>query len=710
MLNSLIGVARPSRVSLDYGDDTIGLWIVSRATSMSASTVMAGTTISAFRTDIAAVSAVITAGAAVAVRPAPADFSPEDYGAAGDGAADDTVAFAAMAAAINALPGGRAAITLGAGKTYRVGQQTLAGNTTSNGSWLPAPILKLLDMSTLIINGNGAVIKVNDGLRAGTFDPITGAPTGTVDVAIASTAGNQKYVAGPGHVIELYNVDTVAIRDLTIDGNDAAMVKAGGIGNAGSADYSVPGSGVIVQRGDTLIVDNCNIHHCLLDGLEFYDNGTTLNTEGHRITISASNFSYAGRNAVFFGGSSNIHVHSSKFNHVGRGAFYTGPGSGIDFEAYYPYRARNTIVESCEFIDNRSRAYSAAEGFGKLTLKRCLFRTSGSLGIVYAARGPDVTHEDCTFYGLLNYYGSDTYDPDSVLKPDTGTQFWRCHFEDTDYIAPVAFLDHAGLPTVQAEAMQRYGASTATTVVTILNGTLASRWRIQIQYNGTLVEDFDNLNTVGGALGTLNTSAYAVFTDLGSTSTNPTGQPTPIANVTLPVTVLDRSLGALVCNPTENVRFEDCTFIPHRLMAFNFSSSTLQRPTILRRCTVVVYNDSLADKGAQAVLRSAYLDGLTFTEPPGITPPTTGWYLSAFPTVTLGPGGVTVGPLIHWTAFNGRTGAIRNPQTPRMWGPFVPSVAYSQGDLVTNSSHLYAAVTNFTAGSGFVGTDWTQLI
>jgi hypothetical protein len=714
MPTSLIGVARPSRIELDNDDDTVGLWIAPRATSTAAAAVSAVAAISAFRTDTATVISTINARATVAVRPAAAEYRPEDFGAQGDDTADDTVAFQAMATTIQALPAGCAVVTLTAGKVYRVGRQTLAGNTTSNGSYLPAPIVKLTGMQCLIINGNGATLKYNDGLRIGTFDPVTGALYGTVDVAIASTGPNQKYVAQLGSIIEVYSTDSVTIRDLTVEGNDTAAIKGGGIGNAGTTDYSGSSYGILLYWVTSVAAENCRIHHVPVDGLIIEGNSTTSNTSGYRVILTACEFTYCGRNNLTLGGTANVAINGCSFNHGGRGAFYTGPGSGIDFETYYPVMGRSAIVSSCEFVNNRSRCYSNSAGWSNITFSRCIFRTDGALGIVGAVSGSNVTHEDCSMYGLLDYYGEDAYDPDGLLKPDTGTTFRRCRFEDLDYVQPVVLLDNAGIPTLQVEAVQRYGASTTATTVTILNSGTPSRWRIQISYGGVLVRDIDNLNTVKGALSTLNgdsiASQYVVFADLGSPSTNPTVDPAPITGVTLPVTILDRSLIALVANPGDNTVFEECTFIPHKVLAFNMGDLTVTHPVTLRRCTIVTYNSSIADKGSQSTLRNVILDDVKWIEPPGLTPPVNGWYIGPLTGTVIGPGGVTVGPNIRWAAWNGRTGIIRNPQTPQMWGPFIPSVAYSQGDLVTNSGHLYAAITNFTATGSFVGTDWTQLI
>jgi hypothetical protein len=657
MTSLTVGVTRPVRPSIDSGDDTVSLWVVSRVSTGSASAVSAVATVTARRSDSGAVSSHRSITATVTAPQVISEYRPEYYGATGDGLTDDTTAFTAMAGAINAV-GVSAVVTLKPYAVYRVGRQTLAGNTTSGGSYLPASIFSITGLPGLIVNGNGATLKFNDGLRAGTFDPVTGAIYGTVNVAIASS-GNTQYVAAPGNVIEVYSTTRVVIRDLIVDGNDGAFVKGGGIGVAGTTDYSVAGTGILLQKVRRLALENVHTVHMPLDGVSFSDKSTTANADGNTVAIHGSSFDYAGRNGLWLGSCSNVHVTASKHNHAGRGSFTTAPSIGLDLEAYPPNNSRRAVFEACEFVDNTSRAYSMAAGWGHVLFKGCGFRASGTRGEFATPTGPWVSHEDCYISGFVNTLGTDANDSDSELKPLNGTAFRRCLFEDADYIQPVAFLDGAGIPTMQAEAKQSYGTQTGTVAITTSASTTANRWKCQVLYGGSVVETYDPLNTVAGALATLNASAYATFADLGSPSANPVGQPAPVSAVTLPVRILDRSNGGLVAKAYDNALFEDCTFIPHAVTAFNMSTNSgLVSPTTMRRCTVVVYNSIVADKANQSIIKQTYLDGLRFVEPPGLTPPVNAWYVGKDGTVTYSPDGVTVGPSIHWGAWNGPTGTI----------------------------------------------------
>ena len=97
---------------------------------------------------------------------------PEDFGARGDGASNDTRAFAALSAEVNRRGGGT--ILLGAGRTYMIGEQLRGGGPYG---WNPAPVLELRNLvRPLRILGSGARLRCQPGLRYGTFDTGRGAP------------------------------------------------------------------------------------------------------------------------------------------------------------------------------------------------------------------------------------------------------------------------------------------------------------------------------------------------------------------------------------------------------------------------------------------------------------------------------------------------------------------------------------------------------
>jgi hypothetical protein len=80
-------------------------------------------------------------------------FTPEQYGATGDGIADDYAAFQLLVAAVNAAGGGR--ILLKHGKTYLLNQNIAAGNGVAD--------IKFVGCNGVLVEGNGAKIKLKGG-------------------------------------------------------------------------------------------------------------------------------------------------------------------------------------------------------------------------------------------------------------------------------------------------------------------------------------------------------------------------------------------------------------------------------------------------------------------------------------------------------------------------------------------------------------------
>src|SRR5205823_4373853 len=95
-------------------------------------------------------------------------FTPEQFGAKGDGVTNDSLAFARLAEAVSAAGGG----TIDFRKTtYLVGDQAPVPTPGALYSWAPAKLLEISGCSSpLVIRGNGARLRCPDGMRFGTFD------------------------------------------------------------------------------------------------------------------------------------------------------------------------------------------------------------------------------------------------------------------------------------------------------------------------------------------------------------------------------------------------------------------------------------------------------------------------------------------------------------------------------------------------------------
>ena len=193
----------------------------------------------------ASLSAKLNAQSASALRP-------EDFGARGDGVANDTRAFGAMSAELSRRGGGT--IVLTRGKSYMVSEQSRRGPF----AWSPAPIIDLRGLARPIrILGNGARLRCRPGLRFGTFDPRSGAKTRR---ALPNYQGDE--LASPYRaMIVIHDCrGPVEIRDVELDGNLEHLLIGGPFGDTG---WQVPASGIWLKnnRATETVVNVLSHHH-----------------------------------------------------------------------------------------------------------------------------------------------------------------------------------------------------------------------------------------------------------------------------------------------------------------------------------------------------------------------------------------------------------------------------------------------------------------
>jgi hypothetical protein len=347
--------------------------------------------------------------------------TPEQFGAVGDGIHDDTEAFAAAAGQIYTNGGGT--FVLAKGKTYRVGRQERGTNEWPFSFYRPVPMFRLYNAGKakkpnlrLTIEGHGATVKLNDGLRIGAFDKDTGAALGTT-----RHFTDRACRAQPGHMFDLTGCDSVEIRDLNLNGNVSHLTRGGVWGDTG---YQCSASGFTLSDCERIRIDNVVSSHCGLDGIMLVDWERCSSNQDW--AISNSRFEYNARQGLSWCGGTNLTVTNCKFNHTGRDTIASAPGAGLDIEAESSPIRNGTFI-SCEFVDNRGCAMVADTGnSADVTFEKCLFWGTTQWSIW--AKKPGFRFTECVFHGqAANAYG----DPD----PERATRFKNCRFEDV-YDAP----------------------------------------------------------------------------------------------------------------------------------------------------------------------------------------------------------------------------------------------------------------------------------
>jgi hypothetical protein len=366
-------------------------------------------------------------------RLAEAPLSPDFYGARGDGSTNDTAAFVALAADVNAAGGGNILIPA---RTYMVGSQTFAGGTGHGYSYQGQGVLQFINCTKPVnIYMHGAKLKYVSGLKFGSFDPTTGASYSPTMPFL-----NQDYAARIGFCISATTCSGgLFVYGGELDGNSAGAVLGGTFGDTG---WQLIHTGLtwVSSPGGAL---GTNIHHFCLDGLSVEDPGLTETQLGKAVRLEGVTSEYNSRQGLSWVGGRGLIAIDCKFKHTGRGAFASSPKAGVDIEAEASV-CRAGLFIRCEFADNLGVGLVADSGDSADV--HCIdcdfFATSGGSYAVWPAK-PRYRFTNCRFSGMAlgNYTASNRAD---------ATVFDGCHFGHTQFDGLTVFgaslFDAAGNP------------------------------------------------------------------------------------------------------------------------------------------------------------------------------------------------------------------------------------------------------------------------
>lgn len=342
-----------------------------------------------------------TAGAWVRVDAA--GLKPEFFGAVADGTTNDTDAFAALGAFIQAQGGG--AIELAPGATYIVGKQMFLDGQGRAGdivaqilSYFPSRILWLTNLTRgLTIRGNGARLKAAAGLKYGVFDQHTGAAYSPPMPYLGNDIG-LPYDAMIGiHA----STGPILIENLELDGNSDNYVWGGQRGDTG---WQLPANGMLIEQCPKVLIENVYSHHHGLDGLQCEAGGD--------FTVLNSRFQYNCRlNGNLRAGIGFMAV-NCEFDFAAKGAHFSAPASGFDIEAEIsgePILSPKFV--KCKFRHNRYNQMASDTGDVRgASFDGCLFWSGTNDGAsVYISRGQFRFH-DCVVGGPIVAGGQGTFD------------------------------------------------------------------------------------------------------------------------------------------------------------------------------------------------------------------------------------------------------------------------------------------------------------
>jgi len=344
-----------------------------------------------------------------------AAITPESFGARGDGRTNDTAAFAALAAFVNARGGGEIVLRR---TTYVVGMQRRQPG--GQYAFEPATIMEFIGCAgPLIIRGNGARLKSAGGLRYGTFHPVTGRPT-----------RNPMPYIKPGELATPYRSmirverchGLVDISDLELDGNVGGLLIGGQYGDVG---WQIPAVGIqLVDNSGPERLSRIHSHHHALDGIiiDGPDRRSAVSTLDEVTCV------YNGRQGCSIVGGRGYSFTRCRFNHTGKVEIHSPPGAGVDIESEAGKHVGDLHFVECEFSNNTGAGLVADSGPSEgASFERCTF--IGTTNWAVWPNKPRFRFIKCSFVGaIVHAFG----DPD----PERACQFHDCTFRDDPALSP----------------------------------------------------------------------------------------------------------------------------------------------------------------------------------------------------------------------------------------------------------------------------------
>lgn len=344
-------------------------------------------------------------------------FTPEMFGARGDGRTNDSRAMVALAAAVNRNGGGTVNFRR---TTYVVGAQVPAGRDDAPYTFDPVPLLEFERCRRpLIIRGNGARLKCADGLRYGVFDargrPLT-PPMPYIGPGLATPYRYMIRIAGCTGPVE--------VADLELDGNVGGLALGGRYGDTG---WQIPATGLaLVDNRGPELVRNLHSHHHGQDGVLIDGVGELPHRAERRLVELRCE--HNGRQGCSIVGGQSYAFERCRFAHTGRAGLASAPGAGVDIEAEAGKTVRDLAFTDCEFVDNVGSGLVADSGPSeRATFRRCTF--VGTTNWSAWPNKPYFAFHDCRFTGALcRAYGD--------VDHARAAQFHDCLFIDDPALSP----------------------------------------------------------------------------------------------------------------------------------------------------------------------------------------------------------------------------------------------------------------------------------
>jgi len=239
-------------------------------------------------------------------------------------------------------------------------------------------------------------LKAADGLKFGSFNPVTGEKD-----SIRKEGNRSSYYASAFTFINAVRCSSITIKGLTLNGNSGNL----NIGPAFGPDgIQLAALGIGLYSNKNAVVADCYIHHCALDGIIIAWPGLKDSDPIYPHTITNVKAEYNGRQGLSWIGGNNLTVINSEFSSTGK-ALNNGipviskPSAGIDIEI------ENSIIKNGNFINclvynnAGSGIISIGHNTYNINFKKCTF--IGTTNSAAYPKSQNFSFNSCTFVGRV---------------------------------------------------------------------------------------------------------------------------------------------------------------------------------------------------------------------------------------------------------------------------------------------------------------------
>jgi hypothetical protein len=250
------------------------------------------------------------------------DFTPEQFGAVGNGRADDYPALVRLAAEVSRA--GAGIVRFGAGKTYRI-DRFLSTRTPSQSG---VGHIDFRGCNGLTIDLNGSTIDVKGDFHR---------------------SGDVRGSHSSAHAVVPLNLEAcsdVIVRGGTLNGN-------AGLTSADRGVAEGPGHGILIMGCSRVRLEGLHVHHFTADGVYIRGRSGRVSRDIRLTNVRLTNNA---RQGLTNSGAVGVVATDCAFSETGRtgGDYSRAPGAGVDIEPALQYDLPSDFrAERCRFDNNR---------------------------------------------------------------------------------------------------------------------------------------------------------------------------------------------------------------------------------------------------------------------------------------------------------------------------------------------------------------------